>query len=410
MQYELLIKQAEVYISKYMQKHANSKLLFHNLLFTKNTVSIATKIVSQYTLEEKDSFIVMAATWFLNVGYYKDIFHPEEASLKIAEEFFSKSGVEIETIEAIKKCILATRTSSVPNQLNEQIIWDADTFYLGSSNFFSYNKLQHKELELLGMASINKNQWKENTIQFLETHQYYTDYCIGRLNTQKRQNLEKLRKKNPLLSLTPNYIEAMFEKETFPSAVEHKPQDNEQLKVKVKTKESAERSIETMFRTTSVNSQNLSSQADAKANIMISVNAIIISVILSVVVRKIEDYTNLIVPVVMILAVSLVTIIFSILATRPNIKKRNFTEEDVRENKVNMLFFGNFFTMDFNSYSNSMLSMMSEKNVLHLTLLRNIYEQGIVLARKYKMLKISYNVFMYGLILSVIIFFIAAMQ
>ena len=410
MQYELLIKQAEVYISKYMQKHANPKLLFHNLQFTQNTVAVASKIIKQYPLEEKQSFIVMAATWFLNAGYYKDISHPEEAGLKIAEEFFSKSGVDIDTIEEIKKCMLATKASSVPGPLEEQIIWDANTFYLGSSNFFSYNKLRYKEVELLGMLSIDKNEWKRNTIQFLESHQFYTDYCKGRLNLKKEENLEKLRRKNPLLGLTPNYIETIFANEEELPEGEYKEQDGWKLKDRKKPKETAERTVETMFRTTSVNSQNLSSQADAKANIMISVNAIIISVILSVVVRKIEDYTNLIVPVVMILTVSLVTIIFSILATRPNIKKRNFTEEDIKENKVNMLFFGNFFTMDFNSYSNSMLRMMNEKNVLHLTLLRNIYEQGIVLARKYRMLKISYNVFMYGLILSVIVFFIAAMQ
>ncbi len=408
MDYELLIKQAEAFISKYMQKHANPKLLFHNLLFTQNTVSVATKIVNQYTLEEKDSFIVMAAVWFLNAGYYKDIFHPEEASLKIAEEFFSKSGVDIDTIEAIKKCMLATKISSVPDQPGEQIIWDANTFYLGSSNFFSYNKLQFKEAELLGTANINKNEWKRNTILLLESHQFYTDYCKGRLNTKKQENLEKLRKKNPLLSLTSNYIETMFEKEAVLPEVEYKEQNKMQLKNRNKAKESAERTIETMFKTTSVNSQNLSSQADAKANIMISVNAIIISVLLSVVVRKIEEYGNLIFPVILMITVSLVTIIFSILATRPNIKKRNFTEADLKENKINMLFFGNFFTMDFNNYSTSMLRMMSEKNDLYLTLLRNLYEQGIVLAKKYRLLKISYNVFMYGLILSVIAFFIAA--
>lgn len=408
MEYELLLKQAEAYISKYMQKHANPKLLFHNLFFTQNTVSVATKIVKHYTLEEKESFIIMAAAWFLNAGYYKDIFHPEEAGLKIAEEFFSKLGVDIDTIEAIKKCMIATRISSVPDQPGEQIIWDANTFYLGSSNFFSYNKLQFKESVLLGNASINKNEWKGKTILMLETHQFQTDFCKGRLNTKKQENLEKLRKKNPLLSITPDYIEAMFDKETLPSEVEYKQHDKEQLKDKIRMKESAERTVETMFKTTSVNSQNLSTQADAKANIMISVNAIIISVLLSVVVRKIEEYRNLIFPVILMITVSLVTIIFSILATRPNIRKRNFTEDDLKEKKINMLFFGNFFTMDFESYSTSMLRMMSEKNDLYLTFLRNLYEQGIVLAKKYRLLKISYNVFMYGLILSVITFFIAA--
>ena len=184
------------------------------------------------------------------------------------------------------------------------------------------------------------------------------------------------------------------------------------VEVKDKNKESkaqsADRTVETMFRTTSANSQRLSSQADTKAHIMISVNSIIISVLLSLVVRKIDAYSNLTIPIIMLLLVNLVTIIFSILATRPNISKRKFSESDFQENKVNLLFFGNFFTMSFDTYSNFMLHIMSDKQYLYITMLRNLYEQGIVLAKKYSRLKTSYNVFMYGLILSVIAFFIAS--
>ena len=161
-----------------------------------------------------------------------------------------------------------------------------------------------------------------------------------------------------------------------------------------------------MFRTTSTNSQRLSSQADTKAHIMISVNTIIISLMLGF--RQIGQSSKFTVPVILLIIVNLVTIIFSILATRPNVAKRNFTESDFEQNKVNLLFFGNFFSMNFDSYSKSMLHIMEDKQSLYITMLRNLYEQGAVLAKKYKLLKMSYNVFMYGLILSVISFFVAS--
>lgn len=407
-----MIKLAEVFVSKYMQKHNNSRLVFHNLQHTQNIVSVANKIAIHYSLDEKDTFVVTAAAWFLFVGYYKDSLHPDEASVKMMEDFFTKAGLEIEAIEAIKKCMLAPNAASAPATVPEKILFDATTFYLGTENFSGYLKLLFKETQLLNNESISKDDWKRNTILLLEQHRFYTDYCEGRLNAQKQANLEKLKKKNPLLSLTPNSIDAMFENEGVVVAgnddIKEKAKDKEKEKEKSKKNDAADRTIETMFKTTSVNSQRLSSQADTKAHIMISVNSIIISVLLGVVVRKIDEYPHLTIPVLLILMVSLVTIIFSILATRPNIKNRQFTEDDVKENKINMLFFGNFFTMDFERYSNTMLQMMSEKDNLYMSMLRNIYEQGIVLAHKYKMLKISYNVFMYGLIISVIAFFIAS--
>ncbi|MEO6187714.1 MAG: Pycsar system effector family protein, partial [Ginsengibacter sp.] len=90
-----------------------------------------------------------------------------------------------------------------------------------------------------------------------------------------------------------------------------------------------------------------------------------------------------------------------------NVAKRKFTDDDFEQNKVNLLFFGNFYSLDFGNYSSAMLNIMDDKQALHITMLRNLYEQGAVLAKKYKMLKISYNVFMYGLIVSVILFLVA---
>ncbi len=399
MNYEILLKEAETFISKYMRKHENPKLLFHNLANTQSIVLVVGQIAGDYPLDEKELFIANTAVWFLYVGYYKDFLHPEDASAKMAEEFFTGTGLENETVERIKKCILATMPGAVPDTLVEEIICDANYFYLGTENFSRYNKLRRKEDELLHKTTFDRNQWTKDTIQMLEGHKYYTDFCKSSLDSGRQRNLEKLKKKNPLLSLTPG---------SLASLLENKIELNEEEIDRTKERKinSADRTVETMFRTTSTNSQRLSSQADTKAHIMISVNTIIISLMLGL--RQLAETTKFTLPVILLVVVNLVTIIFSILATRPNVAKRKFSESDFEQNKVNLLFFGNFFSMDFNNYSNAMLHIMNDKHSLYITMLRNLYEQGAVLAKKYKMLKISYNVFMYGLILSVISFFIVS--
>lgn len=400
MNYVELIEKAEAFVSKYMRKHDNPKLLYHNLAHTQNIVSVTSQIAKQYSLDETEFFIVTAASWFLFIGYYKDLLHPNDASTKLAEEFFKDSGVPEETIESIKECILAPANTSAPTNLLASIICDADSFYLGTENFSDFNKLKRKEYRLLNNVSVDKNEWKRRTIQMLETHQYYSDYGKA-LDSCKQEHLEKLKKKDPLLSITPHSIATAIAEKDVTISAKDKSRENKAS--------SADRTIETMFRTTAANSQRLSSQADSKAHIMISVNTIIISVILGLVARQIDEFTTLdLIPIVVILLVNIITVIFSILATRPNVANRNFSESDFDQNKVNLLFFGNFFNMSFDDYCNFMMRIMGDKQSLYIVMLRNLYEQGMVLTKKYRMLKISYNVFMYGLILSIITFLIAA--
>ncbi len=163
-----------------------------------------------------------------------------------------------------------------------------------------------------------------------------------------------------------------------------------------------------MFWITSANHQRLSDMADSKAHIMISVNSIIISVLLSVLLKNLEQFPQYTLPAMTLLAVSLVTIVFSILATRPNIPPSTFTQTDINEKRVNLLFFGNFFKMSMEDYTSGMLQMMDDRDFLYRSLIKDVYSQGVVLGSKYQRLRISYNVFMYGLIVSVLAFSIAA--
>ncbi len=166
--------------------------------------------------------------------------------------------------------------------------------------------------------------------------------------------------------------------------------------------------IQTMLRLTSENHMKLSDMADGKANILISVNAIIISVILSVLLRRLQTDTYLTIPTIIFLTSSVCTIVVAILATRPKISLGIFSDEDIDNKKTNLLFFGNFYKSSMEDYEKAMSKMMVDTEYLYGSLIKDIYQLGVVLARKYRLIRWAYNIFMFGIIISVIAFAIAA--
>ena len=173
-------------------------------------------------------------------------------------------------------------------------------------------------------------------------------------------------------------------------------------------KDGSAKGMQTMLRLTSGNHIKLSEMADQKAHILITVNAIIISVILGVLLRKLETDPYLIIPTLIFLTVAVSTIILSILATRPKLTDGNFTENDISQKKTNLLFFGNFYKVELPAYEKAMRTMMMDSDYLYSSIIKDIYYLGVAIGKKYKLLRLAYNVFMFGLIISVLAFAIAS--
>jgi hypothetical protein len=164
-----------------------------------------------------------------------------------------------------------------------------------------------------------------------------------------------------------------------------------------------------MFRITLSNHTRLSDIADSKANILLSVNAIIISIALSTLLPKLGSEKNeyLVMPTFIMLLFSVITIIFAILSTKPKVTSGEFTKEDLKNRKVNLLFFGNFYKMNLDDYTPAVREMMEDRDYLYDSMIRDLYYLGVVLNRKYRLLSITYQIFMVGIIVSVIAFVFA---
>lgn len=405
MNYNHRLDKVRQHVHHFFGTKALAQLSYHNLIHTEAVVANAVKIANHYRLEDKETFIVVTSAWFHDAGYSTgEAVGHEKRGAELAAEFLRSEGIDEDVIDEVEGCILATVWPQNPTTFLQQIVCDADLFHLGTPEFGDWNKLVRKEAEQRLGKKIDKAEWRKSTIKLLESHTYQTDYCRDLLDKQKRKNLEKLREKDQeaeeiSAEVAPIPVEKLMEeKATFPEIAEGKKQKNDR----------PDKGIETMFRISSNNHQRLSDMADNKAHIMITTTSIIISVLLSVLVRKLEDNTYLIVPTMMLLTVCMVTMVFSILSTRPTIPSGTFTQEDIDSKSVNLLFFGNFYRMSFNEYSSGMQTMMNDRDFLYGSLTKDVYSQGVVLGRKYRLLRIAYNVFMFGIVASVIAFVIAS--
>ncbi|MBD1362307.1 phosphohydrolase [Mucilaginibacter sp. ZT4R22] len=405
MNYQNLLKQVNEYVLAYYKTHADPRLVYHDKQHTENMVNRAIEIANHYQVNDRDYFVVVAAGWFHDTGYMVDIANHEEESAKIADTYLKNIGVTEEDIADIKGCIMATRMPQSPLSLLEKIICDADLYHLGTDDFFDTDKLMRKETETLHHNEIKKTDWWRKSIAFLSAHQYHTDYCQVLLNSTKEKNIQEI--KNKLAKADAKAAaEKAAEIKTQPTLITQAPVKKGKEKEDKEKQEEPKKGIETMFRISSANHQRLSDMADNKAHIMITVNSIILSAIISLVLRRLSENQFLIIPTFILLSISLLAITFSILATRPSIPKGEFTREDVDTKNVNLLFFGNFYKMSLEEYTYGMEKMMDDRDFLYGSLIKDVYAQGVVLGKKYRLLRIAYNIFMFGLITSVLAFIV----
>ncbi|NNM33846.1 MAG: hypothetical protein HKO53_12305 [Gemmatimonadetes bacterium] len=156
-----------------------------------------------------------------------------------------------------------------------------------------------------------------------------------------------------------------------------------------------------MFRTSYRTHLDLSALADTKANIMISINGIVMSIILASISPKIDANPWLVIPTSFLLIGCMASMVFAILAARPRVSSRIVTLDDVRQKRANILFFGNFVTLEEDDFVTGMSELLVDTEELYVNMMRDLYSLGGVLNRKFALLRTSYTIFMWALMVGV---------
>lgn len=385
---DTLIEATDKFIFQLFKDELPNTFIYHNYTHTKRVYKSINEIIENSQIDVKDAQTLRLAALLHDSGYTVSRENHEEESVKIAVAFLKKNEVEDDIIQAVKKCILATKfENKTPQNELEKIIRDADSSHFGKDYFEEASEFLRQEYLSQNIHNYSSQEWLEENIKVLvDGHEFYTDYALKNWQPIKEQNLSKLlnkRKKN---------------KEKF---------QQEKVKAKLKAKyknDSPDRGIQTFYRTALGNHIKLSDIADTKANILLSVNAIIISLVLTNLISKLDNNNYLIIPTAIFILFTAITMILAVAATRPNVTRGEFTEEDVKNKAVNLAFFGNFHKMELSKYEWAIDEMLKDQTYMYSILTKDLYFLGKVLDRKYRILRLTYTIFVAGVIISLIAF------
>lgn len=388
------------FVLELFNEKADARLTFHNYQHTTGIVALVDTIAQAILTEQPSSEIssetieiTQIAAWFRSTGYLFDYDHPQEHSIQIATDFLAKQNYPTPNIEKVINCLVAT-ASNKASSLEEQLLLDAINGYHYTSEYFQQNPLLRLEWELLQNKTISTLDWNQIQLQYLLKTKFFTSY--GKLNFE------------PVLANN-IFIQKNKVQKNIRSGASSIEEDGQLRKFQGLERKLPSDATQTFFRANYRNHINLSAIADNKANIMISVNAILISVLISLLTYKniAEANPMVLLPVVIFLFTGLVSLIFAVLSIRPKVTSLNPQGTQPEAAKQNIVFFGNFVHLKLEEYEAAMDAVFRDGELIYGNMVRDLYFLGKVLDKKYRYLTMSYNTFMIGFVATVVTFLVA---
>ena len=383
----------ETYVRNLFNQHGDTRLVFHNYSFAKSLAEEAQRLMKEGKLNGSQTTEVMnTAAWFYPTGYIFDFKNPSKKSLEQAEKYFEESPSASLIKTDVLNCLKTGWDLKPAETQAEMLFRDAVNATRLGDETKNNSELFRLELELIDQQVFTPTDWINYNLRSLLNIDFKTaaaktlwEPVLAQRILNQKEKLDKIRRKSPA------------KRPTKRPAVTND------------SRREAERMIATFFRSNYRVHINLSAIADQKANIMISVNAILISVLISILsYRNLTETTpQIFVPTIIFLITGLTSLIFAILSARPKVTKLNDKKATPETIKKNLVFFGNFVNLELDQFEEGMQALYDDPKLLLDNMTRDIYFLGKVLDKKYRFLTISYNVFMVGFVATVILFIVA---
>lgn len=379
-----ILKEASDHINILFKEKLTQRHLFHNYTHTLDVVSATEKLADDSAVSDEEKEMLLIAAWFHDAGMVDDYDNHEEESARRAEEFLKEHKYPAKKIKQIKDLITSTKKEYKPQTFLQEILHDADLSHIGKKGFFRKGELYRVEIEHFKNKTFSELEWQKAQYDFLINHDFITQAAKENYEKRRAKNIKKQRSNI------------------------HKAR---KVTTRKKTGKDFGRGIDTLYRANYRNHINLSAIADGKANMMISINTIILSVIvtlsgasLSVSGKLSIENLRFIMPILILLLGCLGSVVFAIISARPKVTEKEIDMKEVKNNKTSILYFGNFLRIPQDDFVMHLRQLKQDQKLLYDSMSMDLYSLGLVLKEKYRLLKISYNLFMVGIVASVLTF------
>ena len=169
-----------------------------------------------------------------------------------------------------------------------------------------------------------------------------------------------------------------------------------------KEKKGMDKGILNIIRTTMRNNIELTHIADNKANVLLSLNALMITFLIPIVIPYIETIKQyrLFVPIIILVSTSFIVIYLAALVLKPG--KFFLNQKEIEKGKfASPFFFGNFYQMNRKEFMDHFEASISDTDIVRSHIAEDLHYIGSRLGRKMTLIRIAFNIFMIGFFLSI---------
>ena len=385
-----LVEKAEQVVRVHMAAHFPATITYHNADHAAQVAHAAELLAQREGVSDKERTALLLAAWFHDTAYYLGTNNHEKRGADLATEFLQKEGADAAFVALVRDLVVATDPAREPANALERLIRDADISHIASEDYMRLAEALRTELKSFSGRAYSKRDWTLQNIALLERREFLSASGKTLWEDGRRKNLDALRLRLAgVKSKEEQEKEAKREKDAAKAA---------QSKFK-----GTERGTETLFRVTLNNHTRLSRIADNKAHLMLTVNALIITLLISK--HAAGGFTPAHVwPTGILLVTCVLSIITATLATWPKVTRGITSKESVLDRTANLLFFGNFHKMKVEDFQWGINEVINDRDFLYGSLTRDLYHLGGVLNTKYNYLRVTYIIFMVGIVAAVVSF------
>lgn len=377
---------------------AESPFKFHSFKRLHEHLEILQKIARAEQVPLHELAILETALGLHFASQWENILAPDKG-LAMAEKRLKGKLEESELPEltAAVELVAAARQPEPHTSSLVLILRDTLTAFYADPKFEKRLRALYTELDKTSASGMEGDIWYRGIAKQMQHHRYATPFAQATFDRGKSENLSKFKK---MLKKRSRRMD-----ETLAQSMKVDERELRQLKKKLaKVQNVPERGIETWYRLASSNLYTRRKIVDTKSSILLTVNSIILSISLGSLYPLLADDWHLVYALGPLVLTNLLSITFAIFATRPKLNPGHLEREAVEKKTANLMTFDDFYKMSQAEFEWAVEQTTQDRNFLYGTIKRDMYRLGIDLAKRYKNIQIAYNVFLIGLIISVIMF------
>lgn len=175
-----------------LRNKLSEHLYYHSPEHTERVLKAAEFIAKKEKVKGHELLLIKLAALYHDYGFVNTYANHEEEGCRIASKELKDLGFDEDDIQKICGMIMATKIPQKAHNKLEEIVADADLEYLGTKDFDHISNKLYLEL-LYRNPELSIEKWNKIQVDFMENHNYFTDYAKANLEEKKRKHSGKLK-------------------------------------------------------------------------------------------------------------------------------------------------------------------------------------------------------------------------